>query len=277
LFEGAAAKLTSEMQSRGTSKALNISRSVLAKRMSAGILVPGAQLLAEDAAINVMGRNSDYSYGSGDVTVYHTSPERDLAGNLFSPLGLSTSCAEFIDRAYTRMSDEVGESPVDAKWCAMNVLEQPFNWNGTEVWNYSSHNKKRSADSGLRIWDRANWNFRGWEPGEVLSRTEPHGIDEIYEWNFRLNLLEEILSNTGCVNCTPQRPHGLGLKQDSGGWFHITDILNVADVLMSMQHTSSYVSACGRLLSLIAWGESPGIGRTRHDAGPFAWAPRFVE
>ncbi len=85
------------------------------------------------------------------------------------------------------MSDELNEPPVDSKWRAKDIPEQPFSWNGSEVWNYRTHNKKRHADSGLRIWDRKYWNFRGWEPGEVLERTEPKGIDEIYEWNCRLN------------------------------------------------------------------------------------------
>ncbi len=76
--------------------------------------------------------------------------------------------------------------------------------------------------------------------------------------------LVQLLAKNGCVIRSDDRPYGLGLRQDAGGWFKIDDILGCPAALGWTPDTDRN-KATAELLSLVAWcaGRTPAhIERT---------------
>ncbi len=86
----------------------------------------------------------------------------------------------------------------------------------------------------------------------LLIRTEPDSDKDKRMWEDRVRQLVELLAKNGCIQRSDDRPYGLGLRQDAGGWFKIDAVLGCPAALGWIPNPDRN-KATAELLSLVAW------------------------
>ncbi len=202
------------------------------------IFGPGLRIAAATAAQSTNGRMARPLLRD-DPAHESIKGEYDPQGKHHHGEGQAGTHKDFVDRSYCdkafRGKLDLGDKyPVDTYWCQRTlnptVPEKPNRPGGEHAFNWGSHQRLQRADSGLAIWDHKNWCF--WDPSGTMSakpltRTEPKTDVERELWEDHMRLLTMILARDGCVFKTADRPRGHGMRQDSGAWYLVDDILKL--------------------------------------------------